>query len=84
MNDFDTSTNERDLGKLIVSNGFKKLPQVQKIAQSGHTGFIAVYLSLNRTKLLCLNLKVKKMVTFYLRFASLMHYMDNLIINTFR
>ena len=30
--------NVRDLGKLIVAEGFKKLPKVQKIAQSGHTG----------------------------------------------
>ena len=28
--------NVRDLGKLIVAKGFKKLPTVQKIAQSGH------------------------------------------------
>ena len=28
----------RDLGKLIVAKGFKKLPRVQKIARSGHTG----------------------------------------------
>jgi len=27
----------RDLGQLIVAKGFKKLPKVQKIAQSGHT-----------------------------------------------
>ena len=27
------------LGKLIVAKGFKKLPKVQKIAQSGHTGY---------------------------------------------
>ena len=27
-----------DLGKLIVAKGFKKLPKLQKIAQSGHTG----------------------------------------------
>ena len=27
----------RDLGKLIVANGFKKLTKVQEIAQSGHT-----------------------------------------------
>ena len=26
-----------DLGNLIVAKGFKKLPNVQKIAQSGHT-----------------------------------------------
>ena len=25
------------LGKFIVAKGFKKLPKVQKIAQSGHT-----------------------------------------------
>ena len=30
--------NVRDLGKLIVAKGFKKLPKVQKIANSGHTG----------------------------------------------
>ena len=30
--------NVGDLGKLIVANGFKKLPKVQKIAKSGHTG----------------------------------------------
>ena len=29
--------NVRDLDKLIFSKGFKKLPKVQKIAQSGHT-----------------------------------------------
>ena len=27
----------RDLGKLIVDKGFKKLPKVKKIAQSSHT-----------------------------------------------
>ena len=31
-----------DLGKLIVAKGFKKLPKVQKIARSGHTGCKAV------------------------------------------
>ena len=31
-----------DLDKLIVPKGFKKLPEVQKIAQSGHTYFVAV------------------------------------------
>ena len=30
--------NVGDLGKLIVAKGLKKLPKVQKIAQSGHTG----------------------------------------------
>ena len=30
--------NVEDLGKLIVAKGHKKLPKVQKIAQSGHTG----------------------------------------------
>ena len=29
--------NVGDLGKLIVAKGFKKLPKVQNIAQSGHT-----------------------------------------------
>ena len=39
---FDTFTKlpktVRDLGKLIVAKGLKKLPKVQKIAQSGRTG----------------------------------------------
>ena len=29
--------NVGDLGKLIVTKGFKKLPKVQQITQSGHT-----------------------------------------------
>ena len=42
MIDFDTFTkkmpkNVGDLGKLIVAKGFKKLPKVQKITQSGHS-----------------------------------------------
>ena len=32
--------NVEDLGKLIVANGLKKLPKVQKIAQSGHTAYL--------------------------------------------
>ena len=31
------SKNVGDLGKIIVAKGFKKLPKVQQIAQSGHT-----------------------------------------------
>ena len=31
------SKNVGDFGKLIVAKGFKNLPKVQKIAQSGHT-----------------------------------------------
>ena len=27
-----------DLGKIIVATGFKNMPKVQQIAQSGHTG----------------------------------------------
>ena len=27
-----------DLGKIIITTGFEKLPKVQIIAQSGHTG----------------------------------------------
>ena len=33
--------NVRDLGILIVAKGFKNLPKVQKIAQSGHTAWRA-------------------------------------------
>ena len=42
MKDFDTCTkiawNVDDLGKLTVTTGFEKLPKVEKITQSGHTG----------------------------------------------
>ena len=31
--------NVEDLGKLIVAKGLKKWHKVQKIAQSGHTGY---------------------------------------------
>ena len=41
MIDFDTFTkmpkNVGDLGRFIAAKGFKNLPKVQKIAQSGHT-----------------------------------------------
>ena len=33
--------NGEDWGKLIAAKGFKKLPKVQNIAQSGHTDQIA-------------------------------------------
>ena len=36
--------NKGDLGKLIIAKGFKKLPKVQKIAQSGHTDHGVIYL----------------------------------------
>ena len=29
--------NGEDWGKIIVAKGFKKLPEIQNIAQSGHT-----------------------------------------------
>ena len=32
--------NGEDWGKLFVAKGFKKLPKVQNIAQSGHTELI--------------------------------------------
>ena len=31
--------NGEDWGKLIVAKGFKKLPKIQNITQSGHTAF---------------------------------------------
>ena len=47
MNDFDTFTklpkNGEDWGKLIVAKGFKRLPKVQNIAQSGHTAWEEPY-----------------------------------------
>ena len=41
--------NVEDLGKLIAAKGLKKLPKVQKRAQSGHIDRIAT-LSANRLK----------------------------------
>ena len=38
--------NGGDWGKLIVSKGFKRLPKVQNIAQSGNTGHNAPHLLL--------------------------------------
>ena len=32
--------NVGDLGKLIFAKGFKNLPKVQNIAQSGHTDYL--------------------------------------------
>ena len=32
--------NGEDWGKLTVAKGFKRLPKVQNIAQSGHTGHL--------------------------------------------
>ena len=32
--------NVGNLGKIFVATGFEWLPKVQKIAQSGHTGYI--------------------------------------------
>ena len=32
------------MGELIVAKGFEKLPKIQKIAQSGHTGFDAFFI----------------------------------------
>ena len=46
--------NEGDLGKLIVSTDFKKLPKVQKIAQSGHTGGKVKEAGLVHIKKICL------------------------------
>ena len=34
--------NVGDLGKFLVAKGFKKLPKVQKIANSGHTGGLSL------------------------------------------
>ena len=38
------SKNVGDLGEISVPDGFKKLPKVQKIAQSGHTASNPTYL----------------------------------------
>ena len=41
--------NVGDLGKLNVAKGFKKLPKVQNIAQSGHTVTVSVFVNINTT-----------------------------------
>ena len=51
MIDFDTFTKLPrtfgDLSKIIVAKGFKKSPKVQKIAKSGHTGYVPTRRGLN-------------------------------------
>ena len=53
MKYFDTCTkmpnNEGHLVKIIVATGFKKLPKVQQIAESGHSDILT--LSLKRSQL---------------------------------
>ena len=46
-----------DLGKLIVAKGFKKLPKVKKIAQSGHTDIDNHYSLFNRSVIGYLHVK---------------------------
>ena len=42
------SKNVGYLGKIIIAKGFEKLPKVQYITQSGHTGYnpVPVFLSI--------------------------------------
>ena len=39
--------NVGDLGKFIVAKCFELLPKVQKIAQSGHTGYMWQFIIMN-------------------------------------
>ena len=41
------ANNVGNLGKIIVATGFEWLPKVQKIAQSGHTVWVATFKSDN-------------------------------------
>ena len=41
--------NVGNLGKIIVATGFEWLPKLQKIAQSGHTDYYALYTLCERT-----------------------------------
>ena len=43
--------NGEDWGKLFVAKGCKKLPKVQNIAQSGHTGQMDQYVRLGRLEM---------------------------------
>ena len=45
--------NVKDLVKLIVAKGFKKLPKVQKIANSGHTAGQSHKHSINDCREIC-------------------------------
>ena len=47
------------LGKLIVAKGFKKLPKVQKIVQSGHTGWKSKFLTRARPlwRMFCIKIR---------------------------
>ena len=58
-----------DLGKLIVVKDFKKLPKVQKIARSGHTGLV-------RVKALVYWLREETHVREYCEFESQLQILD--------
>ena len=53
--------NVGDLGKLNVAKGFKKLPKIQKIAKSGHTGRNMGY-EMNSSHLLDVTTVVKSFI----------------------
>ena len=43
--------NGEDWGKLIVAKGFKKLPKIQNIAQSGHTDHFLSWITMGPVRL---------------------------------
>ena len=59
--------NVGNLGKIIIATGFKKLPKVQEIAQSGHTSLLAY----DSTSPLKSNIVSITLAKFYLSFTVL-------------
>ena len=70
------SKNGEDWGKLIVAKGFKKLPKIQNIAQSGHTGCSQVFFAKVHLKIKVLDKRryctyLATILSFYQWFTSI-------------
>ena len=67
--------NVGDLGKLIAAKGFKKLPKVQKIAKSGHTGrMVGRYYSLLSHDIVHFNVPLWPFIPTQWSHSLLMHF----------
>ena len=66
--------NVGDLGKLIAAKGFKKLPKVQQMAQSSHTGLTSTHPTTYLSLLLLLELVVTDAENIFSRnFVAIFH-----------
>ena len=70
---------KEDWGKLIVAKGFQKLPKVQKISTSGHTGSILLHFcaeKLSSTYFLCHAWCIERRIIFDLQSLNIKLNLD--------